>query len=735
MIGVVVLIPLNLQGRISETTADESKKVFGLDRLSIANIPNNDKEKGKLLWGHLIAAWLFTIGMLWLIQHAYKSYYEQRARFLSLRVPEAYSVLALDVPPEARTSEGLLAFFRKRYGDAVVSHSMAVDARELDKLVAERAVVARKLQHAVLEFAAHPEKGTPRMRFNSSCPSALSFCGGKVNAIEHFTARLTELNDSIAQLQAKEFAVTPCGFVSFNSLAVAVSAVQTLQTESPASWTVIKAPAPSDVYWPNLRLSGRRKSAVGVLISLAVFALVFFWAIPVSAIAVLANLQKLSRSVPALRPVVNFSPALTGFVQALIPTILLLVFMMLLPIILLKFARLEGRPSVNEQNGTVASRFFLFQMFNVLLTSVVAGAILPIISKLAESPFTVIALLGGSIPGVASFFINYVALQALSANALELLRIVPLVLGSIKYKKALTSFERRAAIAPGEFFYAAKMGSDLLVCIVGILYSTISPLVLPICLIYFAFGFLVTKHQLLYVYINSAEAGGVLFPLIVKRIMLGLVLMHITLIGLLAIKVSPLGVGVIPLPIIVILFARHVHRRFEVPTMFLPLGVAADIDAGRPALSESTGKVVCAPQANLTLAERQTDFAFVASCYKQPSLRAPAVPAEAMADEALVDELLAPHYADADQTEPAHGHADAESSPAAAAGAPARGMPAGAAAGNTLNASNPKKLESSGGAQKALSRSGASVPSAAGETKSSINSEAYSQTTLTTSDD
>merc|ERR1712065_81246 len=215
---------------------------------------------------------------------------------------------------------------------------------------------------------------------------------------------------------------------------------------------------------------------------------------------------------------------------------------------------------------------FLFLMVNVLLVTTIAGSIIPIANKLADGPLTVIDLLGQSIPGVAIFFILYVMLQALSGFPLMLLRPAPLILGYLKGKRAKTAFQDSAAWAPGEIFYGAEISKSLIIFHIGLIFSTIAPVILPICTVYYAFGYVAYKYNILYVHVNTFEAGGSFWPDMATRITWGLILF--------------------PLPILVVIFSRYVKRAFYLPTEVLPLGIASDIDNGRDAVSESTGILV-----------------------------------------------------------------------------------------------------------------------------------------------
>ena len=72
-----------------------------------------------------------------------------------------------------------------------------------------------------------------------------------------------------------------------------------------------------------------------LLVIMATLFLVLFWAVPVTFVASLTTLQSLS-SQPGLgwiEKVVGVSPLLKGFLEGFLPTVALLVFMAILPLI------------------------------------------------------------------------------------------------------------------------------------------------------------------------------------------------------------------------------------------------------------------------------------------------------------------------------------------------------------------------------------------------------------------
>lgn len=91
----------------------------------------------------------------------------------------------------------------------------------------------------------------------------------------------------------------------------------------------------SDIYWANFNISHFQRSMRHVAAVFITFMLIIFWAIPVTFVASLTTLNSLS-SQPGLgwiSSVVDLSPILKGFLEGFLPTLALIIFMALLPLI------------------------------------------------------------------------------------------------------------------------------------------------------------------------------------------------------------------------------------------------------------------------------------------------------------------------------------------------------------------------------------------------------------------
>eukprot|EP00050_Salpingoeca_kvevrii_P022373 m.125414 g.125414 ORF g.125414 m.125414 type:complete len:394 (-) comp9690_c0_seq2:363-1544(-) len=338
------------------------------------------------------------------------------------------------------------------------------------------------------------------------------------------------------------------------------NANQTRHSSVAYIWEVIPAFASKDIAWRNLRYSHTQRQVRTFLAHTATYLLVFFYTIPIAFVASLTTLEELAKIkfLHWLTDVIDSSPVVKGFLEGFLPTLALQLFMMFLPAILKAFSKAEGLPSWSTINLAVLRKLYIFNVVNVFFVSLIAGSALANIKSMVEDTSSILPLLGNAIPATGNFFINYVMLEALSVFPLELLQLGPLIVSWFKLKYlAKTEREREEAEDPGPYDYGVALPSQLLVILVGLTYSTVAPAIIPFLIFYFFFGYVTYRHQLFYVFVSEYETGGLYWKKVFHRVMCGILLSELTIIGVMGVKKgyyqSPL---MIPLVLATILFWR-----------------------------------------------------------------------------------------------------------------------------------------------------------------------------------
>lgn len=98
-------------------------------------------------------------------------------------------------------------------------------------------------------------------------------------------------------------------------------------------------------------------------------------------------------------------------------------------------------------------------------------------------------------------------------------------------------------------------------------------MILPFCLIFFAFTLLMYKYQLLYVYVTDYQSGGYMWYAVFSRSMVCLIWAVVTLICYLAIRetfyTGPFYL-LLPLPVAITIFWYQCDDMFKNPSLVCP---------------------------------------------------------------------------------------------------------------------------------------------------------------------
>lgn len=222
------------------------------------------------------------------------------------------------------------------------------------------------------------------------------------------------------------------------------------------------------------------------IVYIIAFFLVFFWSGPVGFISVaLFNLDRLSQ-VPALSFLVNLvelNPSLTAFIQGVLPSLGVVIFMHLLVPIISKLVEFEHPVSYSKSSQMTFTIYYFFLLINVFLVGTLLGTFYGLLHQL-EAIFlqwTILPeLLASYLPTQCNFFINYIMLQSMTGNILDLWRPVDFILFWVKMKFfAKTPKDKQALLDPPSFSYHVLFAQQLLYFTIIQAYSTLAPLILP----------------------------------------------------------------------------------------------------------------------------------------------------------------------------------------------------------------------------------------------------------------
>lgn len=568
LLAFSVLVPVNYTGKTLENIKDIT--FSDIDKLSISNVPSGSDR----LWAHLIMAYVFTFWTFYILYKEYKIVTNMRLRFIASenRRPDQFTVLLRNVPPDPdeSVSEHVEHFFCVNHPDYYLLHQVVYNANTLANIVEKKKSYQNWRTFYQTKYERNPEK-RPKTK-----TGFWGLWGRSVDAIDYYTEEIQKLSDEESMEREKVMsdpkAIVPAAFVSFKSRWGAAVCAQTQQASNPTIWLTEWAPEPRDVYWDNLAIPYVELSIRQLLMAVSIFFLTFFFMIPIALVQSLASIDGIVKVLPFLKPLLEMD-FIESVVQGFLPGIALKIFLIILPTILMMMSKIEGFTSLSYLERRAAQKYYLFILVNVFFGSIITGAAFEQLQKFIKQSATDIPkTIGVAMPLKATFFITYIMVDGWAGIAAEILRLVPLIMFHIKNTFLVkTEQDREQAMDPGSINFAVTEPRIQLYFLLGLVYSTVTPIILPFIIIFFAFAYVVFRHQIINVYDQKYESGARFWPDVQFRIIVGMIISQILLLGLLSTRDSKSTPAILVLPVLTIWFHYFCKGRFESAFSVFPL--------------------------------------------------------------------------------------------------------------------------------------------------------------------
>ncbi|PKU69353.1 CSC1-like protein ERD4 [Dendrobium catenatum] len=574
-----VLLPIAVTDHAYKSLLEtNSNSTFNnLDKLAMGNV----HAKSSRLWAFLLANYWVSFVTFYVLWKSYKHVSDLRAATRSSQAvrPEDYAVLVRDIPADLQgqsRKEQVDSYFRALHPDTFYKSMVVTDNKQANKIWEELEGYKKKLARADVVFAESKTTSNPEGTRPNNKTGFLGLIGEKVDTINYCNEKINELAAKleIEQKETLKDKQQAAALVFFTSRAAAVSASQTLHAQMVDTWTVTEAPEPRQLIWKNLTKKFFERQIWQYVVYGIVFLTVVFYMIPIAAISAFTTLQNLRKYLPFLKVIIN-QKAVKTILEAYLPQLALIIFLALLPALLLFLSKAEGIPSQGHVIRAASGKYFYFIVFNVFLGVTIGGTLFASLKIITKTPKKIVNLLADSLPPNATFFVTYVALQFFVGYGLELSRLVPLIIFHLKKKYLCkTEAEVKEAWAPGDFGYATRVPSNMLIMMVVFCYSVISPIIIPFGAVYFGLGWLIARNQALNVYVPSYESYGRMWPHIHSRIVASLIIFQVLMFGYLGLKKFYYAPLMIPLIILSFIFAYTCNKRFYQSFFNTPLETA-----------------------------------------------------------------------------------------------------------------------------------------------------------------
>lgn len=163
-----------------------------------------------------------------------------------------------------------------------------------------------------------------------------------------------------------------------------------------------------------------------------------------------------------------------------------------------------------------------------------------VVTQIITDPGSATNLLAGNLPKSSNFYISYLLLQGLSIAGGAFLQIVGLILFYVLGKlfdntprKQWTRWNILSGLGWGTVF---PIYTNL--AVIAMVYSIMSPLILAFAALAFAVLYFAYLHNFLYVYSQSIDTGGMVFPRAIWQSFTGIYILEVCMTGLYGIRTA-----------------------------------------------------------------------------------------------------------------------------------------------------------------------------------------------------
>lgn len=303
-------------------------------------------------------------------------------------------------------------------------------------------------------------------------------------------------------------------FVTFNTVSDRVVAEQLVLSNS-GKWQARAAPEARDILWPNVARSSRQLRVRRFVAELGVLMGLVFWSFFIGTLQTEASLNA---NLPSW---LQEYPLVLRYLSTYLPVIVLMLLQWALPyalwlgVVCYEKCKLKSRVA-----RRVLRRNLLYQFATLYITVISAsldvkldfGAMFNRVMD--QTPSIALRTLSDEVPPVAFYFISYV--MARIGISLPMLLLYPVL----------------ACGKPVYPDFAYEAGNLGLILILGLTYSVIAPVIMPVCMLYFALAFLVYCWLFRYAYTPEFNAGGACWHELFNGAVIGLLFGTLSLAGI-----------------------------------------------------------------------------------------------------------------------------------------------------------------------------------------------------------
>ncbi|CAR26461.1 hypothetical protein ZYGR_0H02710 [Zygosaccharomyces rouxii] len=359
-------------------------------------------------------------------------------------------------------------------------------------------------------------------------------------------------------------------FITFSCPAIAHTFDKLLTSGNIREWNnTLVGTNPHDIIWSNISVSNATiKFMRSALASTLCFLIIIGWVIPVAFIGLVSQIPYVASIIPLLSQVTTKSELVNDIIAGIFPVVTLVFITEFVPFILRWFSYLKCCRTGAEMEIDIQKWFFVFLFIHVFLVVTISSGISLVVERILYNPVSIPTLLAHDLPKSSNFFCSFVLIRGMAYSGGNLIQLKELLFELFYYKITMYNPHKRWKRMRNIPIF--QWGSiypifSVLGCI-GIIYSVIAPLILPLCCIAFALVLFSFKYLFIYQVEEGtpSETFGRLYPQALMQLYAGVYCMEFCMMGLFALSNSYKLCTCM-----VVAFALTIVAHFKISEMYL----------------------------------------------------------------------------------------------------------------------------------------------------------------------
>lgn len=417
----------------------------------------------------------------------------------------------------------------------------------------------------------------------------------RVDAIDYYEEKLRRIDGKILTARKKNYKATDMALVTMDSVASCQMVIQARIDPRPGSLLTKSTPAPSDLVWKNtyaLRGIRRMKSwAITIFITF----LTLIWIFPTAFLASLLSICTLRRIAPTFWEWLQGHTIIYSLFQNGVPTLVVSLLNVAVPYLYDWLSNCQGMISQGDVELSVISKNFFFTFFNTFFVFAVSKSgfdFWSTIRHLLRDTSRIPRVIAADVEDLSIFYTSFIMLQGVGLMPFRMCEVGSVALHPIYRMMSATPRDYAELKQPPTFQYGFYLPTALLVFNLCLIYSVLrwGFAILLVGTVYFILGYFAFKYMVLYAMDQPQHATGGAWRIICYRIIIGIVVFEVVMIGQIAsLSAFVQSVFILPLIPFTIWYSYYFKQRFDPLTKYIALrAIRSDEDAEDAAAMDET---------------------------------------------------------------------------------------------------------------------------------------------------